>query len=365
MLPTLPKAKTPILFATFALASCFTAICVPAICFPAIYVSTCDAAQPPLPVIFDTDMGNDCDDVLALGMIHALQSRGECQLVAVTITKDHALAAPFVDAVNTFYSNGNIPIGVCRSGITDHEGRFNGLAEARDDGELRYPHDLASGENAPDAVAVLRRALATADDHSVAVIQVGFSTNLAALLASAPDEISPLNGVELVTTKVSSLSMMAGAFAKIKDESGHPRDYKEYNVIKDIPAAQRIASEWPTPIAWSGFEVGIALPYPHRSIENDFGCVEHHPLREAYVHYNPPPHDRPTWDLTSVLHAIRPDHGYFRLSDPGTVTVDDEAFTTFQHEATGKHRYLIVDEASKSKTLEAFQLLSSEPPKAR
>ena len=44
------------------------------------------------PLIFDTDIGNDVDDVLALGMIHALESRGECELLAVTITKDHELA---------------------------------------------------------------------------------------------------------------------------------------------------------------------------------------------------------------------------------------------------------------------------------
>ncbi|MFN9464696.1 MAG: nucleoside hydrolase, partial [Planctomycetota bacterium] len=71
--------------------------------------------DPPVKLIFDTDMGNDCDDALALAMIHALESRGECQLLAVTITKDHELAAPFVDCVNTFYGRGSIPIGVCRN----------------------------------------------------------------------------------------------------------------------------------------------------------------------------------------------------------------------------------------------------------
>ena len=57
-------------------------------------------AAEPVRLIFDTDICGDCDDVLALGMIHALQSRGQCRLLAVTISVDHALAAPFVDAVN-------------------------------------------------------------------------------------------------------------------------------------------------------------------------------------------------------------------------------------------------------------------------
>ncbi|HOR97750.1 MAG TPA: nucleoside hydrolase, partial [Kiritimatiellia bacterium] len=54
----------------------------------------------PVKLIFDTDMGNDTDDLMALCMIHTLQSRGAVDLLAVTITKDHPQAAAFVDAVN-------------------------------------------------------------------------------------------------------------------------------------------------------------------------------------------------------------------------------------------------------------------------
>ncbi len=78
-------------------------------------------AAEPVPLIFDTDICGDCDDVLALGMIHALQSRGACRLLAVTISVDHELAAPFVDAVNTFYGRGNIPIGVVGKGGVDRK----------------------------------------------------------------------------------------------------------------------------------------------------------------------------------------------------------------------------------------------------
>ena len=72
-------------------------------------------------------------------------------------------------------------------------------------------------------------------------------------------------------------------------------------------------------MVYSGFEIGIALPYPAISIERDYGYVPHHPLAEAYIRYIPPPHNRPTWDLTSVLYAILGDRGYFDLSPPGKV----------------------------------------------
>lgn len=321
------------------------------------------ASEPPVPLIFDTDMGNDCDDVLALGMIHALQARGECKLLAVTITKDHHLAGPFVDCVNTFYGNGNVPIGVCRSGVTDHAGRFNVLAETKDDGEYRYPHDLLNGAEAPDAVAVLRKTLVEAEDHSVVLCQVGFSTNLANLIESKPDDISPLNGVELVTKKTRLLSVMAAAFTDIPDrKTGELKRYREYNVFKDIPSARRLFRQWPTPIVWSGYEIGLNLKYPYSSIENDFGYVEHHPVAEAYNLYIKPPHHRPTWDLTSVLYAVRPNANYFELSPSGNVTVLEDGYTTFEANPEGRDRYLILKEESKDRITEALMLLSSQPP---
>ncbi len=318
--------------------------------------------QRPVPLIFDTDIGNDVDDVLALGMIHALQSRGECELLAVTITKDHDDAASFTDAVNTFYGRGEIPIGVCRSGVTPEAGKFNLLGGVKDDGELRYPHDLLSGKDAPEAVRVLRQALARAEDRSVVIAQVGFSTNIANLLQSEGDDISPETGVELVKSKVRLLSIMAGAFTKIPNNEGELYDHKEYNVVKDLASSTALAEDWPTAIVWSGFEIGIAVPYPHESIEKDYGYVPHHPLEDAYRLYIPPPHDRPTWDLTSVLYGIRPDHGYFEISKPGKVTVGPEGLTRFEESESGSHRYLILKDGLKPRLVEALVQLSSQPP---
>ncbi len=324
------------------------------------------AADPEraVPLIFDTDIGNDVDDVLALGMIHALQSRGECRLAAVTITKDHPAAAAFTDAVNTFYGRGEIPVGVCRSSITKSGGKFIGLANQRDGGRFRYPHDLRSGADAPSAVAVLRKALAAEQDGSVVIAQVGFSTNLANLLNSPPDDHSALTGMALVKKKVRLLSIMAGAFRKIAGKNGQLHDHKEYNIVMDIPSAKKLAAEWPTPIVWSGYEIGIKLAYPHQSIERDYAYAPHHPLAEAYVLYSPPPHNRPTWDLTSVLYAVRPEHEYFALSAPGQVTVADNGLTTFSPSDVGSQRYLIAADQQKLRTLEALQLLSSQPPNA-
>ncbi len=318
-----------------------------------------DAKAEPVRLIFDTDICGDCDDVLALGMIHALESRGHCRLLAVTISVDHEQAAPFVDAVNTFYSRGDIPIGVVGQGGVVEKSAFLSLVEEKDaSGRFRYPHDLLSGRSAPSATAVLRKTLAAQPDHSVVIAQVGFSTNLARLLDSPADEHSPMPGLELVKRKVKLLSLMAGAFTPIEGN----RRYGEYNIIKDLASSRALATHWPTAMVYSGFEIGIALPYPATSIERDYGYVPHHPLAEAYIKRNPPPHNRPTWDLTSVLVAVLGDRGYFDYSPVGKVSVGPDGSTRFEESSQGSHRYLILRPEQKPRVLEALVQLSSQPP---
>lgn len=319
------------------------------------------AAGPerPVPLIFDTDICGDCDDVLALGMIHALQTRGACRLLAVTVSARNDQAAPFVDAVNTFYGRGSVPVGVVGPKGVPIESQFLHLAARRDGDNLRFPHDLLSERDAPPAVTVLRKALAGADDGSVVIAQVGFSTNLAALLDSPADDVSPLTGEALVRQKVKLLSLMAGAFRTVEGNA----HFLEYNVVRDVPSARTLAARWPSALVWSGFEIGIALPYPATSIERDYGYVAHHPVSEAYVARNPPPHNRPTWDLTSVLYAVHPDRGYFDLSPPGVVTVDPDGFTRFEPRPDGRHRYLTLSPEQKPRVLEALVQFSSQPPR--
>lgn len=320
--------------------------------------STVLPAAEPVRLIFDTDIGNDVDDVLALGMIHSLQARKACRLLGVTITKDSELAGPFVDAINSFYLRGDTPIGMVRPGKTPEPGKFLPMAAEMTAGQFRYPHDLLQSKDAVEAVTLLRKLLAAEPDGSVCIAQVGFSTNLARLLDSKPDDASPLAGRDLIRTKVKLLSVMAGAFQSI----GGNAHYCEYNVVQDIANCKKLADEWPTSVVWSGFEIGIALEYPAVSIENDYQYIPDHPLAEAYRRYSPPPHNRPTWDLTSVLYAVHPDRGYFDLSPPGRITVETDGFTKFEPVADGKHRYLKLSEKQQPRVLEALVQLSSQPP---
>jgi hypothetical protein len=328
---------------------------------PAFFNSGAANAAPapdnrePVPVIFDTDIGNDVDDVLALGVLHALQTRGDCRILAVTITKPDELAGPFVDVLNTFYGRPDIPIGFTHSHLTNEPSKFLKLAEAQDGGRPRYPHRLKKSSDAPEATALLRRILAQQPDHSMVLIQVGYFSNFAALLDTGPDDNSKLSGVDLVRQKVQFLSVMAGAF-KMKER------FREYNVVQDLAASKKLAAGWPTPIVWSGFEIGIAVPFPATCIQRDFSYVPHHPAAEACCLYEPPPHERPTWDLTSALYAVLTDRNYFGISDPGQVVVEADGFTSFTAKPDGRDRYLTLDEKQIIRLKEALVQLASQPP---
>lgn len=306
------------------------------------------ARVEPVRLILDTDMGNDVDDLMALCMIHSLQKRGACQLLAVTVTKDHPQAAAFVDAVNTLYGYPDTPIGVVRDGAAKEAGKFNLLAD-------KYPHDLKSGADAPEAGGLIKDILAKQPDGSVTIAQVGFFTNLARLMDDAEAK-------GLIAKKVKALSLMAGAFQTVGFDTRH----LEYNVKLDVPAAQKLAKEWPTQMVWSGYEIGVAAAFPHVVIEQDLQYMPQHPLKEAYYLYSPPPHDRPTWDPTSVLYAVYPDRGYFDLSPSGNITVEDDAATLFRpaKKGAGKHRFLIMSPEQAARVREAIVQLSVEPPKA-
>ncbi len=314
------------------------------------------AGTTPVRMIFDTDMGNDIDDAMALAVIHELANRGEVELLAVVISKDNPWAAVYVDVLNHFYGRPDIPIGVVRGGITPDDGNFiRQVSERKSNGRFVYPRRLESGEDAPEAVSLMRRVLAAQPDGSVVMVSVGFLTNFARLLDSPPDEISSLGGRELVRRKVKLYSMMGGGFEPVRSE---------YNVVGDPRATHKVFEDWPTPIVVSGFEIGLAIRYPASSIERDFGYVENHPVAEGYRLYMDMPYDRPTWDLTAVLYAVRPDRGYFGMSPKGGITFDRRSGETrFEETAGGVHRYLTVTPEQILRTREALVWLTSAPPR--
>lgn len=308
--------------------------------------SQSDAGQTPVPVIFDTDVGNDIDDVLALEMLFNYEKEGKIDLLGISLSKSNPYTIEYVDAYCRMHGKGDMPLGFAYNGANPEDGSYTRqtLDTLINGQKILYPErDINS--NLPEGYRMLRKLLSEADDNSVVFIAAGPETNLARLLESKGDGYSPLDGRELVEKKVKYLSVMAGLY-------GNEFDFPEWNVCQDLGAAQKVFAGWPTEIVASGWELGNRLLYPHQSILNDF--KENHPLSVSYKLYGQMPYDRQAWDLTSVLYGIEPDAGYFGLSGPGTITIDEKGYSIFTPSATGKHRYLTISDRQTSTTLDAL-----------
>jgi len=317
-------------------------------CLLGLFTTLPSLAAEPVRLILDTDIGNDVDDALAMAMIHNLENRSEVHLLAVTITKDNRFAAPYVNLVNTFYGRPNVPVGVVHHGkAPDDATMLRVPSEKRDaKGHYVYPHTLTDGSQADDALTLLKQILNHQPDGSVTIAQIGFSTNLSRLIESE-------DGLSLVKHKVKLLSVMGGNFEKPQPE---------YNILTDAGAAKSLFKNWPTPVIFSGFEVGLRITYPYESIEKDFGWAANNPVVDAYRLYVGKPEDHPNWDSTAVLYAIRPDRGYFELSEPGTVRLGPKHITVFTPDANGNCRFLILKSEQVERIKAVIEDLVSEPP---
>ena len=320
---------------------------------------TLTAQHTPAPVIFETDMGNDVDDALALDMLYKYMDEGRINLLAVNSNKNNGYSAAFIQMMNNWYGYPGIPVGKMINGANSQDNiheYVRAVCEYRKpDGRKAFDApDTASGA-LKDPVVLYREVLAGQPDHSVTIISVGFSTNLARLLDSGPDSFSPLDGRALVEKKVKLLSAMAGDFTG--------KNVAEYNVVKDIGAAIDLFTKWPGEIVVSPYELGRAITYPARSIENDFGWAVYHPVVLAYKAYMTMPYDRPTWDLTAALYAVEGAGQYFGLSPAGTVSIDKEGHSFFTPSATGRHRYITVNQQQATLIRDRFVSLITGMPK--
>ena len=351
------------------------------------------AVPRPVTVVFDTDMYGDIDDALALATLHALADRGEARIAAVTLSTEGRWPAAFVEAVNRYYGRGDIPVGVVRDGVTEQDtidafgahGWMPWLPSPRGVNYTQFVAQLEGADDSPaspglsgaerpseDAVRLLRRVLAAAPDGSVVMVLGGFSTNLARLAGSPPDDISPLDGRSLVAARVRQLVAMAGNFSSAGGGSAASANKPEFNLLMDASSAQQRYARGPTPIVFSGYEIGSRVRFEQSAAERGFGHLPGHPVGAAFSYAVPhyqqasgrpaSPHDHATFDVTAVIHAVRPDDGYFTLSQPGTVSVLADGSSRFARDASGRHRYLVLDDAQKPRLQEAIALLVSQPP---
>lgn len=198
--------------------------------------------KEPVKIIFDSDMGPDFDDVGAITILHALASKGECEILATMASDGYPYIAPTLEVFNRYFRKPNIPIGIPGPDAP----KFSCPNHWNDSLVVKYLPKTKTNSDYPSATEVYRKVLASQPDGSVVIVTVGFLSNLETLLKSGPDQISELSGKALVAKKVKKWAAMAGGFP----------EGNEFNVNQHSKASEYVIKNWPTPILFSGFEIG-------------------------------------------------------------------------------------------------------------
>lgn len=313
-------------------------------------LSQAEKNKRPVPVIFDSDMGYDYDDVGALAMLHALADNGEAEILAtIASTKYQGVAAVF-DILNTYYNRPNLSVGVPKGkalSLKDSQGWSDVLIS-------NYPHSIRTNDEAESAIELYRKTLAAQPNNSVTIITVGFLTNIAALLKSPPDAISPLTGMELVHKKVFRMVSMAGAFP-----SG-----VEFNIEEDIQAAQFVFENWEKPLLFSGFELGNEIKTGLPLVEKQ--TIKNNPVKDVYKISIPmsdmDSEGRMSWDQTAVLAAVRGEKPYFSHRS-GRILVRDDGSNIWH--AEGHHQYLVANKSTAEMERIIDELMMKQPSRKK
>ncbi len=279
-------------------------------------------------IIFDTDMGPDYDDVGAITVLHALAANNECEILACCASDSYPLIAPTIEVYNQYFGKPKIPIGVPSEDAPDYTcpNHWNDSIVAKYLSVSKTNNDYSS------AVEVYRKTLAAQADKSVTIVTVGFLSNLDLLLKSGPDKFSSLSGLNLIKKKVKILVTMAGEFP----------EGKEFNVLKHPEASYNVFKNWPTPILFSGFEVGNEIYTGRKLAENG---SKDSPVAWAY-RYNldtflgKKMEKRNSWDQTAVLCAIRNPEKYFYVNGPGKFIIYEDGRNSWNPDIDAGHYFL-------------------------
>jgi inosine-uridine nucleoside N-ribohydrolase len=285
-------------------------------------------AAGPTPLIIDSDLFSNADDVAALATAFALQIKGEDQVIAITLNTRTDRPSVAVNtwkcaaAIAQFYNSASVPIG---ADMPDNGAQVGSPDFITPCAALASPSTPAPAS----AVSVLRQALAGQADGSVVIAEIGYQENLAALLNSSPDGVSSLNGHDLIAQKVKELVVMGGGYPSYP--SG------ENNLAGNPVAAADVAANWPTKVVWSGIEVGNNVFGGHTV---DSAQPLSSPVRVAMDAYAGPNPSFSLYDPTAVYHAVRPGDALLTESLPGQNVVNGGSGANAFTLGTGNQFYL-------------------------
>lgn len=327
-------------------------------------------ASDRLRIVFDADLGPDPCDFSTLSMLHEYHGRDMIELLAVIgETPDPDLASTFA-VYNRLHGN-DIPIGAPTEGDGDltfdqrgrkvYDSTLSGTTHRLQNEVIRERYGDPSTADPPTTppVECYRRVLAANQDRDITIFAAGPLFNLPALLDSAPDEISPLSGEELVARGVKALQVMGGAFPASADIIRNPlTDGAEWNFwALDTPGVTATAVDRLTALGiamtFVGYEVGKPVVVG-REVVRRLG--RDHPTSESYFQYvfsskegTELTAENPAFDEVALFHMVEGETGDWFGEVEGRPLISDSGVNTWN--AEGPHRYLTLKQGAEEELI--------------
>ncbi len=267
--------------------------------------------KTPRTVLLDTDIGPDCDDVGALAVLIYYAKQYGFPIGGVCNCTSNKAGNGVIDAICRRCGIETPPLGQWHG-----EGFMDGVEYCKYNTAVAEAHSEAYRNGTlqvDDEVTYYRKRLAAAKDGDVMVISIGMFNNLAALLESPADDISPLTGVELVKAKVYALVSMAAILPQ----------GRECNVMCDYKASEKVFNNWPTAIYLSDFHIGVNVKtgYAHitdeSTIMSDPLPMSYHLYTKAWNWEGAVKGQNASYDLTAVQFAALGECELYGLDTPG------------------------------------------------
>lgn len=202
------------------------------------------------PVLFDTDIGNDIDDAVALAY---LLSQPECELVGITTaTGDTAKRAALCEVICRAAGREDIPIHAGLAGPLLH-GREQGVAQYAAIENLQHRRDYPTGFG---ALEFLRNSIRSRPGE-LTLLAVGPMTNIGTLFAADPE----LPGL------LKKLVLMCGRFV-----TGGP-GAKEWNAFLDPIATALTYKHGAGKLLSVGLDVTLPCVMPATLVRERFAAA--------------------------------------------------------------------------------------------
>lgn len=289
-------------------------------------------------VIFDTDMGSDCDDAGALAVLHALADAGELRILGVVFSSGkNRYGVGACDAINTYYGRGDLPLGQYQG--ADVGDPRNSYTRQIATNTKRFGHDIV--DKAPDLVATYISILESQPDHSVTICTVGHPHGLVHLLRDP-------SGEKLVRSKVHRwVAMGTGGW--------------NFQQMGMSDYCQELLGDWPMPFFIS--PSGKTIKTGHRLLPQ---TPKSNPVREAYRLWNKGTaitEGRSSWDQVAVLFIARPE--LFTLERKGRVERLADGKVVWNSQADRANHFLVTPRVPDEDMAEIIEELMARPPQTR